>query len=239
MKLKDKIKAVAIAAFTTVLTSCGFSGDKKELKVRERHDDNKEAMSLPRSPKVAFTSRWGNYTSDPISRDSSATEILTQLKKDKIPVIKGDSVLHDVFLTDKGNGELQLSDPHYALNKVEKDVYPDNTKHLDNGFEIRKKRDANDVQHKTFEVDEKTIGIAFFQDETRKERISRVRKLVEDKNAEKELQKGDTVVVPGFGSLGDEKFVVEKDGVSPTKETSSVNTTSGCRVEFDYKLKDR
>lgn len=260
MKLKDKIKVGIITGVTTLLSSCGFS-NSEEPKVEERND-NTPAMGFPvvESISMGSTTEAGdeflgiklsnetehvynnniNWDKSSIKGDSASTQILNELSKAKIPVTKGDSILHDVEIEGDFNGNLKITNPHYVLNKVEKKIEPNNSERIGN-IEINRKVDPNDIESKTYKVDDKTIGVKNWHDEEIQKKFTEVRKLVQNKEAEKKLHKGDTVKIHDFPIFGHQHIkkqaIVKEDGISPTEDIDVVKHDQITKVVFDYKVK--
>lgn len=262
MKLKDKIKAGIITGVTTLLTSCGFS-NSEEPKVEERND-NTPAMGFPvvEEFSVGSVTEEGNeflgiklsndtehvynnmadWEKSPIQGDSASAQILNELSRAKIPVTKSDSILHDVEIQGDFDGNIKLSNPHYVLNQVEKKIVPNNSRKVGD-IEISQKIDPNDIESKTYKVDDKTIGVKNWYDEEIQKRFTEVRKLVQDREAEKKLHKGDTVKVmdndmlPGRNRHIKKQAIVKEDGVSPTENTNVVQHDKVTKIVFDYKVK--
>lgn len=260
MKVKDKIKAGIIAGATTLLACCGLNKGE-EAKVEER-SDSKPAMGFPVANgfELGHSYEEGSellgiklsndteheyagivdWEKSSIKGDSASAQILSELQKAKIPVTKGDSILHDVEVHGNFNGDIKITNPRYVLNKLEKKVVPDNSERSGN-IEISRRVNPNDIASKTYKVDDKTIGVKNWYDEEIQKKFTEVRKLVQDKEAEKKLNKGDTVkVMDDFmcEPYIKKQAVVKENGVSPSEDVNVVQHKHVTKVVFDYKVKN-
>lgn len=262
MKLKDKIKVFALTAVGGVLAYCGFNKQEKGDGGISRNSVewtvNPEQLALGKCDTILFEpekiaevaeyeekddKEQAHYTTIPshIKEDISkalekknakkiSARLARALQQQNIVIEKEDSLLRSVDYKDG-----KFSNPVYEITPKEEKQASSIEKV--GGAEIKR----NGGKTVVTTLDPSTIAISSEKEASYKEHFYKLRKVIEDRNVEKGLHKGDTVnykqeiFVDGDDFVIEEKqAIVEKDGISPTYKEDNVKEHKMLKLNFNY-----
>ena len=218
MKLKDKIKTVAIGMVTAVMTSCGFKSNKAE--VVERHpsvhafnDSSRHRMSDYRPL------GWMSISGIPLENDDSIDvkkrhEWQEKLDNAGIPVAKKGENDTDSLLVSVEEKDGKLQNPRYGLNPSAEVQAVERV----DGYNIE--RDGK--TQKVNKFDKSFFGVENVKEV--KKRVTETIAVVKNKDVVKTLKKGDKI----------NGHVVEEDGKSPTIQKERDEPTGTEVTTFNY-----
>jgi len=231
MNWKDKIKTAAVAIATTIMTSCSFSGNKKDALEPNERPTTEEAKGdaqqnlfdiVPENGTISFEDAQEIVKKS--NGPDASKKLAAQLQAAGIPLTKSgengqDSILYSVQRINEGgydNPVWVLKNPKYALNKK-----IGNTEKVDN-IEVKRK------DQETYKLDESSIGIKEVSSEIISQEITRARILKLKNSTLQSLNAGDTIMV------GNVPAVVKEKGKFPVIEEKQIKDTKVDTYIFDY-----
>lgn len=232
MRLKDKLKTVAITLGFGALASCSSKREKLEPNERAETEAAQDDLHrkifevVPEEGSISFED--AQKLAENISGENTSKRISKTLTDAGIPLTKPgkndkDSILYSVEKVNEGtceNPKWVLKNPRYALNQKK-----GNTKKVGD-IEVKQK-DTD-----TYKLDETTIGIKEVKSEIVSREITQTREISVNPNIAKNLNQGDTVMV------GNVPAVVQEDGKNPVVENKTVQNTKVDTYIFNYVRKN-
>lgn len=229
MRLKDKLKTVAITLGFGFLGSCSSKREKLEpierAETEVAQDDlHKKIFDVvPENGSISYAD--AQKLAESSSGENASKRIIKAVETDAgIPITKSgkngkDSILYSVQNVNEGTCEKPhwvLKNPRYALNEKK-----GNTKKVGN-VEVKQQNTE------TYQLDRESIGVESVKSEIVSTEITKTREIDVGASIAGNLNKGDTIMV------GKVPAVVKEDGKNPVVEDKVVQNTKVDTYIFNY-----